>query len=178
MLLATSVFGATQLNINDRAALPNDVSPDAAGVFTLTFSLVNPSQFQLAGYSLAPTSASAGAVTLVTRTNTNLQITDPTSTQGAVQNKLVDTLMATDLGYTGDFDTKFDASANIPLMVLTVKLAAGATVPQPLSFKIIAYDLGFNSETSTASVNLVPEPASMMLLAAGAAFFARRRRNA
>jgi len=175
MLLATTAFGATQLKINDGVA---NSTPDGTGVHTLTFTLANPNGFQLAGYSLSPTSAGAGAVMLLTRANNNAQVTDPTSTQSTVQNKLVDTLTATDLGYTGDFDTKFDASANVPLITLTVKLASGVNYPQPLTFKITAYDLAFTPETSSATVNLVPEPASMMLLAAGAAFFARRRRTA
>lgn len=177
LLLATSAFGASALNINGRADLPND-SVAVGDQHTLVLTLANPDGFGLAGYSLQPTAANAGAVRLVTRTLTNALITDPTTTSGNVQNKLLDTLMSTDLGYTGDFDTKIDSSNPIQLMDLVVKLEPGVAYPQTITFKITAYDANFAQEISTASVTLVPEPASMVLLAAGAAFFARRRRQA
>jgi len=177
MLLATTAFGATQLKINGGEATN---SPDGTGTHTLVLTLANPDGFQVAGYSLKITSANAGAVRLITRANNQVGVfTDATTGQSGVQNKELSAILnTTDLGYSGDFDTVEVHTDPVALQTLTLKLEPGAAYPQTISFTVKASNLNLQAQTSSASITLVPEPASMMLLAAGAAFFARRRRTA
>ena len=176
MLLSTTAFGATHLQID-----PNGAFPDATNTHTLVLTLDNPNGFQVAGYSLKITSATPGALRLITRTNNQVGVlTDATTGQSGVQNKEVGTLLNTvDLGYSGDFDTVEVHTNPVALQTLTLRLEPGVSYPQTISFLIKASNLNLQAETSVASITLgAPEPASMMLLAAGAAFFARRRRIA
>jgi len=177
--MASTVFG-TQLLANGSANAT--VNPEADGSYIVAFTLGNPGgAFGLAGYSMKILTGNA-EVTLVTRTNNQAGVlTDATTGQSGVQNKAVSALLNTvDLGYSGDFDTVEVKTDVIPLQTLKFNVAAGAAMPQKLSFWVKATALDFASQITTADVTLapIPEPASMLLVAAGAAFFARRRKMA
>ncbi|MEP0844839.1 MAG: PEP-CTERM sorting domain-containing protein [Phycisphaerae bacterium] len=170
MLLATSAFAAPMLVVSPGP----EAAVDAGGQVVLTISITNDG-VNLNGYSLKA-SVPAGKVRVTGRTNLNGVITDPTDPNAV--NKMLEAV--NDLGYTGAFGSG-TAAPDVPLMTLTLKLEPGVTIPPaiPITFTGSWNDVDFNEGTfAPTMVTLVPEPASMMLLAAGAAFFARRRRVA
>lgn len=170
MLLATSAFGAVSLVV-----APSPAVPDAAGNLTLTFTLDNPDGASVWGYGLKAI-APAGAVRIQSRANLNSVITDPTNTDANVNAKALEAVP--DLGFSAALGSDVK-NLTIPLQSLALTVQPGVTLPITITFQSVIADVDFN-ETALAdvAVDIVPEPASMMLLAAGAAFFARRRRMA
>jgi len=170
MLLATSAFAAPLLVITPSP----DVSVDPTGKATLTISITNDG-VNLNGYSLKANSP-AGKVRLSARQNLNAVITDATDT--AAVGKMLEAIG--DLGYTAAVGAG-TAAPDVPAMVLTLQLEPGVAIPPaiPITFTGSWNDVDFNEGVFLPQqISLVPEPASMLLLAAGAAFFARRRRVA
>lgn len=175
MLLASSVFGAVSLGIDAPGKVGNTITVDATNAAALTITLLNPDALNLNGFSLKGTSSTAGAVTITGRTPLDSVIKDPTV--AAVGSKFIESVP--DLGLTANAG-EGKTAASIPVMTLTLQVAADK-LPQTLtlwgSWNSADFDEGAIAQT-TVTLAPVPEPASMMLIAAGAAFFARRRRVA
>jgi hypothetical protein len=169
MLLATSAFAAPMLVVT-----PEKGTPSPPGLVEFSIAVTN-NDVNLNGYSLKGAVA-GGKVRVSARTGVNATIADATDTQAP--GKLLEAV--NDLGYTAPFGVGSNA-ANVPLMTLVLQLEPGVTIPPiiPVTFSGSWNDVDFNEGTfAPVNVEIVPEPASMMLLAAGAAFFARRRRVA
>lgn len=169
LALASSAFGAVTL------VAPDQVIPDATGRVNITLSLSNPDGASVWGYGLKAT-LPAGVATVVARTNNSGFFNDPTAADSLVLNKSLEAIP--DLGFSGVVFTDTKAT-DLPLQTLGLQIAPGATLPAVITFSSVIADIDFN-ETNLDPVNVtvVPEPASMLLVAAGAAFFARRRRMA
>jgi hypothetical protein len=180
MLLATSAFGAISLKVSPDSPITVDA---LTGNASITLSLDNPDGVNVWGVSLQLLGgADADKVRLVTRTNLSPTMTDPTTTDPNVNDKVIGGATA-DIGYTGAIGVG-TAAASVPLMQLALRvepaaLANLATDPIDLTVRSFVFDVDFNQiDVPDVGVQLVPEPASMLLVAAGAAFFARRRRTA
>jgi hypothetical protein len=169
MLLATSAFGAASLTIQGAPNIP----VDATGAATLTFVISNPEALAINGFSLHA-EGQADAVRITSRTFPDPVVKD--ASDASAVGKLLSAVF--DLGATGDFGVG-QASTNFTVMTLGLKMEPGINAPVPLVF-IGSYNTADFEEGPLpgVSVQLVPEPASMLLVAAGAAFFARRRRAA
>lgn len=158
---------------------PNPVKVDASNQVVLHFNLDVSGGSTVDSISVFPTTDST-AVKVAGRQLTNSVVTDPT-----VSNPVGLTLDAAgsiDLGATAAVGKSTDASG--PFMTLTLGIDPSVKPTKDNPVEVTFYTLWFGPGGQAGGENLdifrtvqiTPEPASMMLLAAGAAFFARRRR--
>lgn len=182
MVLASSAFGALSITVTGNGVVGDGaggynvpVGPDGrSAVMTLAFS--NPDGVALWGYSIKGLVA-PGLVKVDSRSAMG-KATDVTDS--AAVGKMLEAIG--DLGYTGP--TSGDNSSNaasVPIMTLGLVLAPPTTIPPtiPITFQATAFNPNYDEfAVGDLKITLVPEPASMLLVAAGAAFFARRRRLA
>lgn len=186
LLLATSAFGA-KLTVAAPGIVSNpdgsyNVAVDATGRASITLGFNELGGMAVIGSSIKAAVSPGGKVRLESRSDINPKINDPTD--GAGNGKYLEAVI--DLGYTpaggvypgpgaGDVGSSVIATYNL--------FVEGALTGNPIAkitfnpVDLIDSDLNDNFLSSVV-VNLVPEPTSMVLLAAGAAFFARRRRTA
>lgn len=168
MLLAGTSFGA--------AVLTGPTGDVMTGT-TVTLSMQNDGTSAINGMDIFPRSPGAGKVVVAA-----WELVNP------VLNTKINSVTAftpgMDLMGLNDWGVK-SASPSVgtmdsgDLVKLTLELAPGVTDNQVITFEAAWADTDFNEgEPSFVTFTLtpVPEPASMLLLAAGAAFFARRRR--
>jgi len=193
MLAAPAVFAAPTLQLSPS---PATVSPQVTSIpvqpgvpFTLNVNLlmgptdvVPVTQVSFAVYTDAP----AGMIRLTDRVILSNVLTDPTTANATLlssANSALSPKNAKDAGLTSfDGATGVPASATLETLTFTIS----GPIPNPSVLKIVGAgsfvngtwgDAEFNSfDLQQTSITLAPEPASMLLLAAGAAFFARRRR--
>jgi len=196
MLLATSAFGALNMTV-----APDSQSPDAANKVTFTFHMTNPDGLAITGYTIVPVAVSPGTALTALKYSARSDLSggvlsDPTTT--AVTNKLLSQI--TDLGYTspdvinqnlagGDITAGGTTPITDTGLVSWTFVLASPPLAQPLQIKFnMSTTVWGGQETPdgfailgdgpafSQTVTITPEPASMLLLAVGAAFFARRRR--
>ncbi|NLU21004.1 MAG: PEP-CTERM sorting domain-containing protein [Phycisphaerae bacterium] len=179
MLLATSAFGGVLT-----VTAPTTVAADDAGIALVPLSVTSDTAIGAIGiYANADKANALTIISQTTPTGLNEKVTaDPTSL-GFIPGGPAD-----DYGnFIGSYGLLAPAAAGVPgpseplvFTVLTVKVEPGMA---PVVLNLIG---DWASSASTGglpgdlwpmqSVTITPEPASMILLAAGAAFFARRRR--
>jgi hypothetical protein len=174
MLLASSAFGAVSLSVVGQTMVgQNVVIDDPSGDTVLNFYLANPDGTNMNGFSLKATLVPPGSVSIISRAYPDAVITDANDPSNVV-GKMLDAV--NDLGGTG---APFTGNPAAMINVLTLGIHA-SVLPVTVSLALSGNDADFNEVPigSVAYELVVPEPASMILLAAGAAFFARRRRTA
>jgi len=175
MLLATTAFGAVDLTVT-----PLQATPNAAKQVVLTISLDITAPSAVNGIGIYPVTDAVNAVKVAGRAATNSVLTDPTDS--AAVGRILDASGAIDLGFTAAVGASTAASG--PVETLTLELMPGANPTQQNPILITFYGVwsgpngtgGGDNLDIFKVVSITPEPASMLLLAAGAAFFARRRR--
>ena len=160
MLLAGSAFAAADFSISS----PTDFKVDENGLVTLIFTQwsVWGDTYGLSVFHVEPeNSLEVVAYQVFQGLDSNLPST--TNPIGKKLNELGDIGVN---GFTVDGE---------PFMSITLK----PLVDLPIDIDICGYyddGRGGEGEIDWRTVTITPEPASMLLLAAGAAFFARRRR--
>jgi len=193
MLLATSAFGAVSITVNELQQAPKPGTNEV----TFTFHLNNDGA-NVAGYTITVADVTTGAKALL-KTGTSAAgvrevlddqgvLTDPTTANSAITNRLLSAIPG-DLGFTSFDNTSAWKTNSGDLVKYTFFLPGGApTAGNNIQVKFncsASLMTGFDGDgfpilSSGAVVpticTITPEPASMLLLAAGAAFFARRRR--
>lgn len=162
MLLAASAFAAPDFTISS----PTDFQVDENGLVTLTFTL----------YGSDPAVPTTGVSVYHVEPENSLEVVAYQVSQGLLSNLPTYTnpigMMLNELGDIGVSGLTVD---NEPFMTITLK----PLVDLPIDIDWCGYwvDEEWNEgEIGWRTVTITPEPASMLLLAAGAAFFARRRR--
>lgn len=176
MLLATSAFGAVSLNWGVDKVVPQ------AGVAQLTLSMDIGAGDQVNGFNGVLSGDKDVKVTRATPLPASNFFTGVLVVD-TVSDKAVGPAAKVDLGGINADGFAAAPSGSMKLCDLTVKLDPAVQLPITLTITG-AYNTPLNPDTfefqtiqlPATSVTIVPEPASMMLLAAGAAFFARRRR--
>jgi len=173
VLLASSAFGAASLSVT-----PTDAVIDASRQVTLEFAVTPDGTDDINGLGIKVV-APGNSVRVVSRTATNPTLSDPLYAS-SVTSKLIESI--NDLGYaSADYTVGTKVAGPLMTLVLAVEPSVEVSPAAPLTIQFIGTwaDTDFNEgPAGTATVNIVPEPASMLLLAVGGAFFARRRRVA
>jgi hypothetical protein len=178
MALASVSFGAVKL-------VAPDVVPAAAdGTFAVPLALEITGGEQVLGLSLfGVSSAGTGTVKVTTLgrvlptgdTDPGVIISDWTVSQTAIKNKFIGG--ALDMG--GSVADVSDPATWItlggPLMTLNLQVPVTSQIPLTITWKAAYTNADQNPVAMADAVTLVPEPISALLLAVGAAFFARRR---
>lgn len=191
MILATSTFGAVVATVPAETTLPA-LGPGTTFTIPVTLAnggISNPDALAQGAtavwgtsYWIVTDAAGAGKIQLTGRAfNAAAEITDPTTANAAIPLPL--TLQATknakDLGSTGSVaPLPTGESLYVTLtFALTGDIQPGTTISlfNASYNEDMGNNWGFDAGSRLTTV-LTPEPASMLLLAAGAAFFARRRR--
>ena len=173
MLLATSAFGANivSLSITDGVVVDGKV--------TVTMTANVPAGVVLNNFSIYSDFEDPGMewLTFTGRTTapSNVGILDFWQANPRGQN-LGDTWI--DFGVIPSGTRNYEGPGTFPLCDLTFDVAPDAEFPLIVTFKWGRYSGGgvFGKDMEPVTFTITPEPASMLLLAAGAAFFARRRR--
>jgi hypothetical protein len=191
MLLATSAFGAVTLTMADPTDADNVVRVTDVQPFQVQV-LLNVDQGSAATGVTFGVMADVPGLRLTDRVISHPVLTDPTtalSTLISSTNNLLDPKNKRDVGSgSADGTTPAPQGMGQLLMTLTFKPDQPLTVTTANPGHISIVGLGTTAAGVWAdpdfstwplpinSIALTPEPASMLLLAAGAAFFARRRR--
>jgi len=161
MLLAASAFAAPDFSISS----PTDFQVDENGLVTLIFT-----QFG------SPLGYTAGVSVFHKEPKNSLQVVAYQVFQGLESNLPTYTKpIGMMLDQLGDIGVAGDTFDDVPFMSITLK----PLVDLPIDIDWCGYydgGDGTEGEIDWRTVTITPEPASMLLLAAGAAFFARRRR--
>ena len=173
MLLATSAFGANivSLSITDGVVVDGKV--------TVTMSANVPAGEVLNNFSIYSNYEDPGMQWLTwtgrTTAPSNVGILDDYQAEPRGQNLGADYI---DFGMIPDSVLNYTGPGTFPLCDLTFDVAPDAEFPLIVTFKWGRYSGGgvFGKDMEPVTFTITPEPASMLLLAAGAAFFARRRR--
>ena len=171
MLLATSAFGVVTLSITDGEVVDGKV--------TVTMSANVPAGEVLNNFSIYSNHEDPGMQWLTwtgrTTAPSNVGILDFWQANPTGQN-LGDKWV--DFGVIPSGGLNYKGPGTFPLCDLTFDVAPDAEFPLIVTLKWGRYSGGgvFGTEMEPVTFTITPEPASMLLLAAGAAFFARRRR--
>lgn len=191
LLLATSAFGAVGLSVTPAVTVgPLPALAPVSWTFSVS-GLAGLGGMPLVSYTIKTTSVDAANWKFSSRADlTGGMISDPT--YAAPTNKLATQI--TDLGYSSAAPDALNVTMDGPLMRYTFTQVTQKTVAQSITFVGSTtlwdntggplgdgYDeFGFpilidGPVFQPATVSITPEPISMLLLAAGTAFFARRR---
>lgn len=196
LLIVPSAFGGVSLRLDDGTATPQlgeNIAP-ATNFIVGVWLDINPA-LDLAngvgGVSALLISSDPTHTAWVSRAKNNASkvMTNLITGNAAVIAGGFELASAKDIGgYDNEFDpsdeTTGPALTTERLMNLTLKLLPGATYPVTLTLGLpaLSRDNGAKIEMDTAAARLsyvvTPEPVSALLVAVGAAFFARRRRVA
>jgi|GEM_PF-2502461 len=173
MLLATSAFGVVTLSITDGVVVDGKV--------TVTMSANVPDGEVLNNFSIYSNYEDPGMQWLTwtgrTTAPSNVGILDFWQHQPEGQN-LGAYEVYVDFGVIPSRGLNYKGPGTFPLCDLTFDVAPDAEFPLIVELWAGSYSGGSASgaELPNVTFTITPEPASMLLLAAGAAFFARRRR--
>lgn len=167
MLLATSTFGAAVVTA------PSTVAVNEAGIATVTLEVAMDDLVQAVGLYAVADQANAVSVQ-------SWQKHHPVLSDGPAVDPTTMGFFSTDMGApTGCFGFVGSTGSNAagPLITLDLKVEPTATFPVTVTWMGDWADPSAASDYwQPVSTVITPEPASMLLLAAGAAFFGRRRR--
>lgn len=161
MLLAASAFAAPDFSISS----PTDFKVDENGLVTLTFTQYGSDLGRTAGISVFHEEPANSLEVVAYQVFQNLDSNLPSTTNPI--GKKLDEL--------GDIGVNGITVDNEAFMTITLK----PLVDLPIDIEWAGYwvdEFWNEGEIGWRTVTITPEPASMLLLAAGAAFFARRRR--
>jgi len=203
MVLATSAFGAVGLKLVDSVGAPDvlDVPPPVGGTFSVDVIINASANEQLAGMGFFLKTTQGGSdVSGLLRISTRslpLQVLDDSlpKLDSAFSNaQVTNNTAAGQFGGTLKPENRYNLGGitrgteppdslwanGEKVMGLTFTVLADITAPTTIqivrgTWNDPSGDVSYPYNTLGA-YNIVPEPVSMMLLAAGAAFFARRRR--
>lgn len=175
MLLATSAFGATTLKLSDTTLVdPLVVAPGTASV---QLQLDGPNR-PFVGFGVSLVAEQPGLVLTQVEYLSTVNVTN--STTWAVPLSL--DAKTVDIG-AGNTNPNADVPANTPLVMLTITLPSAepgqmykVSTADAYWYNAAFSEADYAAATADFIVSVVPEPASLSLLAIGAAFFARRRR--
>jgi hypothetical protein len=197
MLLATTAFGAASLTVS-----PQSQATDKGATIQLTFTLVNPEGLAVVGYDIGSMDVTPSGRTWLKTPTTGVRVIDPvilahfgqTTADSTLANKTLAALG--DLGATSNDSVVADndlVAPQQPLETVNFIVQAAAVFPFTVRFTgTVVNRTGIddvfgdgsllvpitNATAWSQDVTLTPEPASMLLLAAGSLLFARRRRVA
>jgi hypothetical protein len=174
MALASVSFGAVSLQA------PDMVVPNPDGTFSIPIQLNITGGEQVLGLSIFGFSdKGANTVQVVTRDlpadGPGTIIADWTVSQTAIKTKYIGGSLDMGGSVADPMDPGTYITAGGPLMTLNLKSPVLTNIPLTVTLKSSYTNADFNP-VSMADVSVyVPEPISALLLAVGAAFFARRR---
>jgi hypothetical protein len=177
MLLATSALATVDVTVT-----PSKLELLPGEQVALTISLINDENLPIMSYNVWPAGEEA-KLAAVSKECLSTAITDPTYTLPSLTGKTLADIF--DLGYTsadGSVETGVErASAPLSRWTFTAPMTLGPVV---ISFTGSTWYFDPDGiwldpppmTPTTITLHVIPEPASVVLLAAGAAVFARRRR--
>jgi hypothetical protein len=187
LAMAPATFGAVSLNMVNPVDGTDSIKVVGTTPFTVNVMLNVGAADLVTGVTFAVSTDVPGGLRLTDRAISNPVLTDTTtslSTLVSSTNNLLNPKNGKDIGCGSADGTTPTAAGSQLLMTLT--FTPQQVLPNPAHISIVgvgAANLGVwaDPDFSTwglpvTSITLTPEPASMLLLAAGAAFFARRRR--
>jgi len=186
LAMAPAAFGAVTLTM-ENPANGTDTMVVGTTPFTVNLMLNIGAADQCTGVTFAVATDANGLLKLTDRTISSAALTDPTTANGTLLGAANNTLApknGKDIG-CGASDGVTPAPAGKQLL-MTLTFTPVGQLPNPAHISIVGVgssaqgvwaDPDFNTwALPVTTFTLTPEPASMLLLAAGAAFFARRRR--
>lgn len=186
LAMAPAAFGAVTLTMEAPGTGANTMVVGTTP-FTINLMLNVGANDLCTGVTFAVGSDAPGQLRLTGRELLNPVLTDPTTANGTLlgaANNLLNPKNGKDIGVGSSDGTTPTAAGKQLLMTLTFTPAG--QLPNPTTLSIVGVgssakgvwaDPDFNTwDLPVTTFTLTPEPASMLLLAAGAAFFARRRR--
>lgn len=185
LLLAPATFGAVTFNLLGTDGTGKGVAKVAGDTVQIDVNLdLSADQVAVGGITFFLQADKPNIIAISGRTIKSAILTDPTTTTATLTNAANAPLApqnARDIGTTSS-DPEVGITADETTMTLTLKLLAdlpkeGLTIS---AAKVFASTTGEDAEQFRGVVGsafqIVPEPMSALLVAAGAAFFARRRK--